>query len=242
MLLAFVVLTFGYFGSRFAHTIRYLLPAVPFLCLAAAFAVVALHRHSRRLGLAVAGALLGGTLIYALAFEQVYRHPHTRVAATDWIVANVSPGSTIVKEHWDDGLPLGAPPGQYDLRELPVFDPDDPAKLRKLYTGLAGADYYVLSSPRASATIGQLPDRFPIMSRYYRLLDQGQLGFRTAATFESFPRLFGVAISDQDAEEAFWVYDHPPVVIYERFEPLSWRRFRTILCSGTDAQGCGRSR
>jgi hypothetical protein len=242
MLLSFVVLIVGYFGSRFVHTIRYLLAAVPFLCLAAAFAVVELRRRSSRIGVAVAAALLGATLIYALAFEQVYRHPHTRVAATDWIMANVSPGSTIVNEHWDDGLPIGAPPGRYELRELPVFDPDDPTKPRKLYEGLAGADYYVLSSPRASATIGQLPDRFPIMARFYRLLDRGQLGFRTAAEFESFPRLLGVTVSDQDAEEAFWVYDHPPVEIYERFEPVSWPRFRAVLCPDTSAQVCGRSR
>lgn len=242
MLLSFVAVTVGYFGSRFAHTIRYLLPAVPFLCIAAAFAVAALLRRSRRLGLAVAGALLGGTLIYALAFEQVYRHPHTRVAATDWIAANVPRGSAIVNEYWDDGLPIGAPPGEYELRELAVFDPDDPTKLRKLYEGLAGADYYILSSPRASATIGQLPDRFPIMSRFYRLLDQGQLGFRRAAKFTSFPRLLGVTVSDQEAEEAFWVYDHPPVVIYQRFEPVSWPRFRTVLCPDGLAQGCERSR
>jgi hypothetical protein len=242
MLLSLVAVTVAYFGSRFAHSIRYLLPVVPLLSVAAAFAVVALHRRSRRVGLAVAGALLGGTLIYALAFEQVYRHPHTRVAATDWIAANVPRGSTIANEHWDDGLPIGAAPGQYELRELPVFDPDEAPKLRKLYEGLTGADYYVLSSPRASATIGQLPDRFPLMARFYRLLDQGQLGFREAAKFTSFPRLLGVTVSDQDAEEAFWVYDHPPVVIYQRFEPVSWPRFRTILCPDTPAQGCERSR
>ena len=242
MLLSLVALTFGYFGSRFAHTIRYLVPVVPFLCVAAAFAVVALHRRSRLIGTAVAAAVLGGTLIYALAFEQVYRHSHTRVAATDWIVANVRPGSAIVNEHWDDGLPIGSPPGRYELRELPVFDPDEPEKVRKLYDGLVGADYYVLSSPRAWATIGQLPDRFPIMSRFYRLLDRGQLGFRSAARFESFPRLFGVTVSDRDAEEAFWVYDHPPVEIYERFEPVPWQRFRAQVCAEVPAQVCGRSR
>jgi MFS family permease len=238
MLLVFVAVSIAYFGSLFAHTIRYLLSVVPFLCVAAAVALVAFQRRSSRIGVALAVAVLVGTSIHAAAFVQVYRHPHTRIAATDWIMANVPPGSTVVNEHWDDGLPLGSPPGRYELRELPVFDPDDPTKLRKLFKGLAGADYYILSSPRASATIGQLPDRFPIMSPFYRRLDEGLLGFRAVARFTSYPRLLGVTVSDQDAEEAFWVYDHPPVVVYRRAEPLPWSRFRALLCSGDAAQAC----
>jgi hypothetical protein len=241
MLIAFVALTFAYFGSRFAHSIRYLVPIVPFLCLAAAFAVVALHRRSRRVSFALASALIAGTLLYALAFEQVYRHPHTRVLASEWIFTNTPAGSTIVNEHWDDGLPVGAPPDLYRLRELPVFDPDDASKLRKLYDGLAGADYYVLSSPRASATIGRLPDLFPLMTRFYSLLEQGRLGFREAAAFTSYPRLLGVTLVDREAEEAFWVYDHPPVVVYERVESLSWPRFRDVLCYGELIDACARS-
>jgi hypothetical protein len=242
MLLAFVFTTFLYFGSRFAHSIRYLVPMVPFLCISAAFAIVALHRRFRGVALAAAAALLAGTLLYGLAFEQIYRRPHTRVAASEWIYANVPEGSAIVNEHWDDALPVGMPPERYRLRELPVFDPDDDAKLRKLYDGLAGADYYVLSSPRASATIGELPGRFPLMWRFYRLLDDGQLGFRRAASFTSYPGLLGMELVDRSAEEAFWVYDHPPVTIYEHVAAVSWARFREALCSYGPAPGCARSR
>jgi hypothetical protein len=242
MLLAFVVATFAYFGSRFAHSIRYLVPIVPFLCICAAFAVVALYRRSRGATIAVAAALLAGTLLYGVSFQQIYRRPHTRVVASEWIFANVPEGSSIVNEHWDDALPVRAPPERYRLRELVVFDPDDESKLRKLYDGLAGADYYVLSSPRASATIGRLPDRFPLMWRFYRLLEDERLGFRKAAAFTSYPSLFGIELVDRDAEEAFWVYDHPPVAIYERVAPLSWLRFREMLCSYGPAPGCVRSR
>jgi hypothetical protein len=242
MLLAFVVVTFAYFGSRFAHSIRYLVPIVPFLCCCAAFAVVALYRRSRGATLAVAAALLAGTLLYGVSFQQIYRRPHTRVVASEWIFANVPEGSSIVNEHWDDALPVRAPPERYRLRELAVFDPDDESKLRKLYDGLAGADYYVLSSPRASATIGRLPERFPLMWRFYRLLEDERLGFRRAAEFTSYPSLFGVELVDEDAEEAFWVYDHPPVAIYERVGPLTWPRFRETLCSYGPAPGCVRSR
>ncbi|MGH3066735.1 MAG: hypothetical protein ACRDOF_10615, partial [Gaiellaceae bacterium] len=242
MLLAFVIVTFAYFGSRFAHSIRYLVTIVPFLCLSAAFAVVALYRRIRSAALALAAALLAGTLLYGLSFQQIYRRPHTRVVASEWIYANVPDGSPIVNEHWDDALPVRAPPEQYRLRELAVFDPDDESKLRKLYDGLAGADYYVLSSPRASATIGRLPERFPLMWRFYRLLEDERLGFRRAAEFTSYPSLFGIELVDRDAEEAFWVYDHPPVAIYERVAQVPWPRFRETLCSYGPAPGCVRNR
>jgi Dolichyl-phosphate-mannose-protein mannosyltransferase len=242
MLLVFVVVTFVYFGSRFAHSIRYLVPIVPFLCACAAFAVVALHRRNRAAALGLGAALLAGTLLYAVAFQRIYQRSHTRVAASEWIYANVPEGSTIVNEHWDDGLPVGAPPDRYRLRELAVFDPDDESKVRKLFDGLAGAEYYVLSSPRASATIGRLPERFPLMSRFYRLLEEGRLGFRQAAQFTSYPSLPGFELVDRGAEEAFWVYDHPPVAIYEHVSPMSWPRFRATLCSYGPAPGCARTR
>ena len=45
----------------------------------------------------------------------------------------------------------------------------------------------MLSSPRAWRTIGRLPERFPIMSRFYEELFDGTLGFDEAASFESPP-------------------------------------------------------
>ena len=113
---------------------------------------------------------------------------------------------------------------------LPVFDADDGDKLRKLYDGLAHADYYILSSPRAWLTIGRLPDRFPLMARFYEELFAGRLGYGGAASFTSEPELFGLRFHDVGAEEAFWVYDHPQVRIFRRSENLSEEEFRSRLC------------
>ena len=136
-------------------------------------------------------------------------------------------------------LPVGSLAQQYTGHVLPVFDADDSAKPRKLYDGLATADYYFVSSPRAWRTIGRLPDRFPLMVRYYRQLFAGRLGFTRVAEFVSEPELFGVQLHDIDAEEAFWVYDHPPVYIYERGRELTWPEFRARLCSPPPApSGC----
>ncbi len=236
MLVAYVVISFFYFGSRFVHTLRYLVPVVPFLCLAAAAAILALGRY----GVArpvVAGAVLAVTLAWAVAFTAVYRGPHTRVAASEWIHASLPSGSVIVNEHWDDGLPAGGSP-EYEFRELPVFDADDAAKLRLLHERLTDADLYVLSSPRAWNTIGRLPDRFPLMTRFYELLRGERLGWRLAARFESKPELLGLSIDDLGAEEAFWVYDHPPVELYRPTRPLSFAEFERRLCGEERLPAC----
>lgn len=238
MLLAFVAAVFVLFASRFAHSIRYLLPVVPFLCIAAAYAIGLLRLRSAWLVRLAAAGVGVATLLYALSFVTVYREPNTRVAASAWLERTTPAGARLVGEHWDDALPVRAAPERFRRSELPVFDPDDETKLRKLYDGLADADLYVLSSPRAWRTIGRLPGRFPIMTRFYAQLRDGALGFVKAAQFESPPRLFGLELSDLDAEEPFWVYDHPPVLVYRRDGELSWDRFRAALCSGEALPGC----
>jgi hypothetical protein len=97
----------------------------------------------------------------------------------------------------------------------------------------------VLSSPRAWNTIGRLPERFPLMRRFYDELFAGRLPFEPVATFESYPSLFGLELRDRRAEEAFWVYDHAPVTIFQRTAPLDWETFRAQLCPLPAAPHCG---
>jgi hypothetical protein len=238
MQVGFVVIVFGYFGSSFAHTGRYLLPLVPFAVVGAAYGVTLLGRW-RNVAVPTGVVVVAATALYALAYHHIYTEPTTRLAATNWIVEHVPKGTTVATEHWDDSLPVGAAARQYTANVLPVFDADDQTKLRKLYDGLSPAGYYFVSSPRAWRTIGRLPGRFPIMVRYYRQLFAGRLGFVRVARFASEPELFGVQLHDVGAEEAFWVYDHPPVLIFKRTHRLSWAEFRGRLCSPTPVpQGC----
>ena len=69
------------------------------------------------------------------------------------------------------------------------------------------------------------------MVRFYRQLFAGRLGFDARRGFTTEPELFGVRLDDLAAEEAFWVYDHPPVYIYRKERTLSWPEFRARLCS-----------
>jgi hypothetical protein len=188
------------------------------------------------------------TALYALAFHHIYTVPNTRVAASTWIATNIPAGETIANEAWDDALPTGGPwidpatgsglTGAHRGVTVPVFDPDDGTKLHKLYDSLSSSDYYVLSSPRAWNTIGRLPELFPLMPRFYRELFAGRLGFRPAANFKSEPSLLGIRIDDSSAEEAFWVYDHPPVTIFRREGTMRWQAFRAALCQPPAPSAC----
>lgn len=248
MLLAFVGVVFAYFGTRFVHSGRYLLPLVPLLAVAAAAGLAALATRRPRAAAALALGIAAASALYATAFVGIYTRPNTRVAATEWIHANVPGGSAVANEHWDDPLPIGAiwlepndrpEPRTYRGVEVPVFDADDETKLRKLYDALAAADFYVVSSPRAWKTVGRLPDRFPLTTRYYEELLSGRLGFARAAEFSSPPRLLGLTLDDQRAEEAFWVYDHPPVLILRRSGQLDWKTFAARLCPRPAKPHCG---
>src|SRR5262249_34904901 len=157
----------------------------PFLAVAASYALVRLLGRRPRLLAGVAGFVVVATALYAVAFEHVFVQTNTRIAASQWMVEHLPAGSRIANEHWDDSLPVGSRAQGFTLAELPVFEPDDATKLDKLYTVLAASDYYVVSSPRAWKTIGRLPDRFPLMSRFYRELFAGKLGFERVASFTS---------------------------------------------------------
>ncbi|HEX5692761.1 MAG TPA: DUF2298 domain-containing protein, partial [Roseiflexaceae bacterium] len=261
--LAYVAVTFVYHASAFVKFMRYFLPIYPFLALFAAYALVwvwqrarvgemppatvsRLHgalarlRPTQRGATALAGAVVGGTLIYALAFSAIYSRPHSRVAASRWMFENIPAQSVLANEHWDDWLPIGGldgttsygEGGMFNAVEMPNYDDDTPDKLNRMVDNLAQADYVVLSSNRLSFSIPRLPMRYPMTTRYYQLLLSGQLGFERVAQFTSYPTFLGIQIPDQAAEEAFSVYDHPEVQIFKKTAAFNAEQVRQLLGNG----------
>ncbi|MGE5073852.1 MAG: ArnT family glycosyltransferase, partial [Anaerolineae bacterium] len=161
----------------------------------------------------------------------------------------ITGSSPINESDWDDGLPLRLGPQGYDGYgglyrgdlNLQIYYDDDAAKLARFVTTLSQGDAIFMSSNRQWATVTRVPERYPLTTAYYRLLIgcpadkdviwcynvarpgmfNGQLGYKLAAVFESFPTIdipgvFHWEANDQFAEEAFTVYDHPKVLIFEK--------------------------
>jgi YYY domain-containing protein len=268
----FVALVFVYHAATFVKFMRYFLPLYPFLALLAAYLITSIWQsaakarslqagalpgpswveklfislsrllHTKAFAAGIAVLVLGGTLLYAIAFSSIYSRHHTRIEASRWMYANIPPGSTLANEHWDDWLPIGGldgntaygDEGMFVGIELANYEDDTPEKLDRLVENLEKADYVMLSSNRLSDSIPRLPVRYPMTSRYYELLFQGEIGFEPLVEFTSYPALFGVQFPDQQAEESFHVYDHPRVRIFKKSASFDPDQVRGLLAAGVD--------
>ncbi len=240
-----VIWPFFWHGKEYLMTMRYFWPIYPALILLAAWWLMHLMQWIRRtapvsfLWTAHLPWLVvwSATLLWAFSFSSVYRHTHTRVAASHWIHKAIPSASILAVEHWDDELPLpcqaeGEPVPTLRSITLPLYDPDTPTKLEYLIQALDQADFMILASRRLSDSIPRLPGKYPMTTRYYRALQQGHLGFEPVAEFTSFPSLAGFFVDDTAAEEAFSVYDHPTVCIYSKTPAWNKTRARRQLAEG----------
>jgi hypothetical protein len=85
---------------------------------------------------------------------------------------------------------------------------------------LASGNFLILSSNRGWGSIPTAPDKYPRMTDFYRNLFGGQSSFKKIKEFTSYPSLdylgIPITIPDDWAEEAFTVYDHPKVIIFQK--------------------------
>ena len=226
-------------GSFMVKFMRYMLPLLPLFVLMGAamlwkmgMAVGQLDRRgwwARLLGLLrfAPHFVLAVSFMWSLAFLRVYAQTHPWIQASRWMYAHVPDGSVLAVEHWDDRLPLTLPEPRanpqahgYAFVELPMYEPDTPAKLELVHSRLRQAQYVVLASNRLYRTIGRLPERYPISAEYYRLLFEEKLGYMREVDFTAYPGLLGIEIRDDDADESFTVYDHPKPILFHKVRNL----------------------
>ncbi len=202
-------------GIAHAKFIRYTLPVLPFFCVAGAVMWMAawdataapgrtkgLRRFARPALVAVLSVVLVTTLFYALAFVNIYRHPHPWIQASSWLCQRLPKGSTIMVEYWDDPLPVRSDGRSSSCRQdlafvqLDLYAPDTEAKLDRLLDAIETSDYIVLSSQRLYAAITRLPQRYPLTSCYYQQLFAERLGFQLVAAPAVYPELGGIVLVD----------------------------------------------
>jgi YYY domain-containing protein len=111
------------------------------------------------------------------------------------------------------------------------------------------SDVIAISSQRSLWNTARLPLSYPLNIAYYDALFSGELGFDLVAEFHATPQVGPLYISDTAgkaswgeppdigwpppgelaAEEAFSVYDHPPVWIFQKNDSYSHERALAIL-------------
>jgi len=162
--------------------------------------------------------------------------------------------NTIANEDCAEGLPVpyaGYDPfGQlYQGVTMSVRWTDDENKRQMYLKNLETVDYIILPSQRSIWSISRLPKMYPMTIEYYRALFDGRLGFDQAAMFQAPLKIGPLQLSDAGgtlawneqprlplfnfnffaAEEAFTVYDHPPVWIFKKQAGFSMQAVQNIL-------------
>jgi YYY domain-containing protein len=255
----------GWFDVKF---MRYMMPITPFLILYGArtlwwaFEVIRSLQPNRRWLQALPIAIvLIFTVHYSLSFMSVYSGAHPLNDVSSWLKSNAEPGSKVVQEHWEEGIPGVVGLQMHDRAEL--YNDESPQKFNRLTKLLADSDYFVLLSNRLYATIPRLPDRYPITSTFYEKLFTGELGYEMAYAGgryvgglgidyyeDPFARLdFGPPERFQRpsdglftagfgwADESFSVYEHPQTFVFANIDHLSTEQLGIEIGSAkADAQ------
>jgi hypothetical protein len=249
VMLGWAIPFFAYTARLEVKFLRYMLPLTPVLCLFAADVLLRLGAllakgWRRLLGtrpqegpaagqalvrLALPALVLLTSLLWALAYARVYAQEHPWQAASRWFYENAPPGSAYTWEVWGDPLPADLPQeGLYrqeyayrDVRMHIYHDMPPQDKLRHIADSLRQADYVILSTPRIYLSVSRLPWRYPVELRYYELLFTEQLGYKLEAKFTARPGLGPFEIDDISADQSFFDYEHPLVLIFRKVRDLT---------------------
>lgn len=167
-------------------------------------------------------------ILPGIAFISIYAHEDSRVTASRWIYQNIPNDSYILSETANVvDIPLGiSGPEPYLSNRYTVvsFDfyhlDENPALFDQLVSHLEKADYILIPSRRLFKNYLRLPQKYPILNKYYSNLFSGSLGFEKVQETASYPSIgrgkYKVAFPDEDAEETFTVFDHPVIRIYKK--------------------------
>ena len=249
----------GWFDVKF---MRYMMPIVPFLILYGArvlwwaFEVIkSLQPNRRWLQVLPISLVLLFTAHYSLSFMNVYQGQHPLNEVSKWLEMNARPGSNVLQEHWEEGIPSVVGLRMHNRADL--YNGENKKKFDELTALLAESEYFVLLSNRLYATIPRLPERYPLTTVFYEKLFSGELGYDLAFSNgryvgglgvdyyeDPFARLdFGPPKRFQEpsaglftagfgwADESFSVYEHPQTFIFFNKDRLSTRQLNDEIGS-----------
>lgn len=231
ILLQFFITYFLITGSFAIGFMRYMLPIYPLLIIFSGLTLYDIFKrytpHKSLISLGISILVLILILIWPVSFMHIYFKPNTKVIASEWIHTNIPEGSVLATEHWDDTLPL-TDQYKYDMRSLPLYEPDIKQKWDEINQTLSQTDYIIVASNRLYVPLMKLTDcsNLPAhrcylrTSLYYKELFEETSGFKKIAEFTSFPTIpfTSISFNDQSADESFTVYDHPKIMIFQKID------------------------
>jgi hypothetical protein len=223
---SFFIVYFAVVGLFAVKFMRYCLPLYPVFALLIGnlfgkLSEISSSKNSLKL---IPIVFFGFNLIWLCAFMNIYNTPNTRIVATDWINNNIPENSLILREHWDDGMPLKSNK-KFITYDLKLYDSDIyPEKWQEINEMLKLGDYIIIASNRLYTPLMKLTDcnKLPqdkcynLTSAYYQDLFSGKLGYFKVAEFSNSPSFFNFNFNDQSADESFTVYDHPKIMIFKK--------------------------
>ena len=248
MAAAFPIVYYIVAGRTILPFARYAVPLVPSLAVAAGAFSADLLRSGRpawrRAGAAATVIVVLTTVLYAVAYMNIYIKPDSRLVASQYLLNRVREGSKILIEPSHNIPPMGsyltAPnfnidyvlwgrdSERHDYYRLYALDtyrylydrrPSPEEKREYIQRRLALAEYIVIDD-----TFLQFYQHLPasehgVVKQYYEDLFAGRLGFKLMRSFKVYPRLGGADINDDAAELTFRLFDHPRVFIFAREVP-----------------------
>lgn len=232
LLIFFPLIYFLYVGLWHTKFIRFMLPILPFAIILISYLFFIIQKEMKNLGKLFMFIFVSFTIAWALAFFSIYTRKQTRIVASEWIYKNIPTNSKILGEHWDDGLPIAVGsffPNAYNIEQLTIYEPDNQNKINYYAKKLSTADYIIINSRRLYGTLINLSDKYPITSKYYKLLFANKLGYEKVAEFSSYPKIFGIEINDDQSEETFQVYDHPKVMVFKNGKKLNFAEISKLF-------------
>jgi hypothetical protein len=175
---------------------------------------------------------------------RVYAQEHPWQAASVWFYENAPRRSTYTWEAWGDPVPVnlfgrGLYREQYGYRDVWMHiyhDMPVEEKFQHIRDSLRQADYVVLSTPRLYLSVARLPWRYPVELRYYQLLFEEQLGYELAARFTALPGLGPFEVNDLSADQSFFDYEHPLVLVFRKTRDLPDKEWQALFAEQLEAQ------
>jgi hypothetical protein len=239
-LVAFVIIEFAIIGGWHAKFVRYLMPCVPGVLLGAVFIIGRAYQEQRLLLFRITTmVVLGSSLLWAAAYMSIYLHEDSRIAASRWLLDQITDAQLILREPHDNPLPLPVLSGiRFQTRYLNLFEENPQKSASALASDLAHGDWLIIASRRYIGTLPRLQWRFPLACFYYRALFDDEIGYQLVGTFANEPAIFGITIPTRFAEETFQVFDHPTVLVFRNVARKSETAIKSQLLADFEKGDC----